>query len=105
MKTFVYAICALACMAMLSACQTATDIDAAIQKSAPTVCAGATTAYTTFVATGLGSEKDKAAVDAAWSTVSPLCANPATITAPQLVVVGVQVAVILKTMRKVKANE
>lgn len=92
-------------MIALAGCQTTLgDIDAAIQKTAPQVCAGAATAHSTFVATGLGGTNEKAIVEAAWSRIAPLCDAPSTITASQLVVVTAQVAVIINTMRKVKAN-
>jgi len=80
------------------------DIDAAIQKSAPQVCDAASVAHTAYVATGLGSEKDKATVENAWNVIAPLCASPSTITATQLVVATAQVAVIVAALRRAKTN-
>ena len=101
MKTLFVMLMALA----LAGCQTTvSDIDAAVQKTAPQVCVGATTAHSAFVATGLGGEHEKAIVEASWAVIAPLCEHPSTITAAQLAVVAVQVGVIINTMRKVKAN-
>lgn len=101
MKTIFILLMAVA----LAGCQTTLgDIDAAIQKTAPQVCAGAVTAHDAFVATGLGGDREKAIVEAAWSRIAPLCDHPTTITAAQLVVVTAQVGVIINTMRSVKAN-
>jgi uncharacterized protein YceK len=97
-------ILAIVLAVALSGCQTLADMDAAIQKSAPQVCAGASATYTAFVATGLGSDRDKAVVAAAWAAVAPICDEPTKATATQLAVVAVQIGIIVKTMRKVKTD-
>lgn len=80
------------------------QIDTAIQKTAPQVCEGVQVAHAAFLATGLGSEKDKQSVETAYAAVASLCQNPSTITATQLVVVTAQTGIIIAAMRRVKVN-
>lgn len=94
----------LAVALALSGCQTVASIDAGIQKTAPQVCSAISVGYTAFVAADLGSAKDKAAVDAAYSATSPICADPTKATSIHLVILATQLATIIKTMRKVKAS-
>jgi hypothetical protein len=84
--------------------QTVADLDAAIQKSAPSLCKGASVAYQTFVAADLGSQKDKDTIAAAWASIDGLCESPSTITSAQLAIVVAQTSVIIRTIRKVKEN-
>lgn len=89
----------------LAGCQTTLgDIDAAIQKTAPQACQAIDVGYTAFVATQLGSDKDKAAVAAAYDATRGVCASPSTATATQVATLAVQLGVIVNTMRKVKSN-
>lgn len=99
MKTLFVMLMAVA----LTACQTTIgDIDAAIQKTAPQACQAIDVGYTAFVATQLGSDKDKAAVGAAYDATRGICASPSTATAQQVVTLAVQLGVIVNTMRRVK---
>lgn len=93
-------------MIALAGCQTVTlgDIDAAVQKTAPQACQAIDVGYAAFVATSLGSDKDKAAVGAAYDATRGICSSPATATATQVATLAVQLGVILNTMRKVKTN-
>lgn len=102
MKAFI----TLCLVVALAGCQTTLgDIDAAIQKSAPQACQAVTVGYTAFVATGLGSDKDKATVAAAYGATNGICADPSHATAAQVASLAVQLGIILKTMRKVKSGE
>lgn len=90
----------------LAGCQTVNvgDIDAAIQKTAPQACDAINVGYAAFTATQLGSDRDKAAVEAAYVATRGICAAPDRATAAQVVALGVQLGVIVATMRKVKVN-
>lgn len=79
-------------------------IDAAIQKAAPGTCAGATTIYTAFVASPFGSENDRALIDAAWKSISPICAHASQITSAELLIVAAQTATIVKVVREARKH-
>lgn len=93
-------------MGMLSGCTTVSigNIDAAIQKTAPQACQAIEVGYTAFVATQLGSEKDKTIVASAYSATRSVCSDPSHATSTQVAVLAVQLGVIVNTMRKVKKN-
>lgn len=96
---------AILLMIALAGCQTTLgDIDAAIQKTAPQACQAIDVGYTAFVATQLGSAKDKATVAAAYDATRGVCGDPAHATATQVATLAVQLGVIVNTMRKVKVN-
>ena len=99
-------LCVMLMALALSACQTVNvgNIDAAIQKTAPQACDAISVGYSAFVATQLGSARDKAAVDAAFEATRAICANPSQAYATQVVTLGVQLGVIVATMRKVKVK-
>lgn len=87
--------------ALVAGCTT-TAIDAALQKNAPQVCVNASTAYQTFVATGRGSAKTQATVNAAYSAVREMCKSPSTITSAQVAVVLGQTYAIIRAIRSVQ---
>lgn len=90
-------------LAIIAGCTT-TNVDESIRAAAPKACGAVTLIHTAYVTSELGSAKDKASVDAAWTQISNLCADPTTITAEQLVIVAIQTAVIVKAARKVNVN-
>lgn len=79
-------------------------LDAAIQKAAPGTCAGATTIYTAFVASPFGSENDRATIDAAWKSISPICDHASQITSAELLIVAAQTATIVKVVRQARKH-
>lgn len=75
-------------VAALSACQT-TQIDAAVQKSLPQICSAAMTVQPALQVAEQGGKitgKTAAAVDAAYASLTPLCASPSTQTAASALV-------------------
>lgn len=95
-------IIALLCVVALVGCTP--DLEDAVHKAAASGCSGASILYETFVASDYGSDRDKATVDAAYKPISELCADPATITAAQLLIVTAQTAAIIKIVRKTKTD-
>ena len=97
-------VTALIVVSMLSGCTTLASVDAAIQKSAPAACDAAKTLYTGFSSSGIGSDRTKATVNAAYTAIANLCVNPSTITATQLATVAAQTVVIVREIRKAKSS-
>ena len=95
---------ALIVVSMLSGCTTLASVDAAIQKSAPAACDAAKTLYVGFSSSGIGSDRTKATVNAAYTAIANLCINPSTITATQLATVAAQTVVIVREIRKAKSS-
>lgn len=104
-------IAALAAVVALSGCTTTGDgagsivegikrIDAALKASAPATCRAVAIAHTAYVASELGSEKDKRIVEQAWNAITPICDDPSAVTANDLAVLAVQAVVIYKASRK-----
>ena len=70
---------AVAAMLALAGCTT-TKLDADIAKNLPAICTAADKAHGVYliaVAAGQVSAKDQRRVDAAWASLQPLCADPA----------------------------
>lgn len=71
-----------------------------VQDAAPKTCDAVKVAYLGYSASGVGSAKDHATVQAAYDAVIPICADPSHITEAQLAIVAIQLALIAKTAGK-----
>lgn len=87
-------IAILAALALgLSACQSSTNIDSAIQSNLPRTCALINTAHAAFVAASISGRIPKKTVRreaAAYAGVQAICANPETATASDALVLAAQ---------------
>lgn len=100
-------LAAAASLCALAGCQSVDvngaigKIDAAIQQSLPQVCQAGTAAhavYLDYLQIGKVSARDQAAVDAAWTNLQSLCANPSGQSAASVLSAAVSAAVTIKTV-------
>lgn len=102
-KLIVAALCTLS----LAGCQTVTDIDAAIQKSAPQLCAAATPLHESFIAvaaTGAVSQKTIDREATAWALLQPVCADPAHATSTTVLVAAANAYIVIsQALKEAKA--
>lgn len=96
-------------LALLSGCQTATDIDAAIQKSAPQLCAAATPLHQSFLtvaSTGAVSQKTIDREAQAWAIIEPICADPSHATSTTILIAGANAYIVIsQAVREAKAKK
>jgi hypothetical protein len=89
MIKFAITAAVVACLA-LAGCQTAANnVDQAVQKSLPAICQGAATAKPVLMLLIDGGKikaKDANAIKAAYASLEPLCADPSTVTAADVLV-------------------
>jgi hypothetical protein len=81
-----FAAAAAACL-LASGCST-TKLDADIRQNLPAICTAADQAhglYLVAVAAGKVSAKNQARADAAWASLQPVCADPASQTTASIV--------------------
>lgn len=106
LKHIVVASCAVA---PLSGCQTATDIDAAIHKSAPQLCAAATPLHESFLtvaATGAVSQKTIDREAQAWVIIDPICKDPAHANSTTILIAGANAYIVIsQAVREAKAKK
>lgn len=104
-KLIVAVVCALA----LAGCQTVTDIDAAIQKSAPQLCAAATPLHESFIAvaaTGAVSQKTIDREAQAWALLQPVCADPSHATSTTVLVAAANAYIVIsQALKEAKAKK
>lgn len=90
----------------LASCGANNDIDTAIQKNLPKICASAATAHSAFIivaATGDIKKSTVAKEAAAWAAVDTICKDPASVTtATALVKVAEAYAVLTVALREAK---
>ncbi|MCA1403690.1 cell wall anchor protein [Ensifer sp. IC3342] len=93
----------------LSACQTTSSIDTAIQKNLPQVCSAAATAHSAFLvvaSTGDIKQRTIAKEAAAWSALDVVCRDPGSVTAATALVKAAEAyAAITLALREAKAAE
>ncbi|AUX76426.1 cell wall anchor protein [Sinorhizobium fredii] len=93
----------------LSACQTTSSIDSAIQKNLPQVCSAAATAHSAFVivaSTGDIKQRTVAREAAAWAALDVICKDPSSVTAATALVKAAEsYAVMVAALREAKAAE
>src|ERR1051325_1504734 len=86
---FAVALALAACLAV-AGCQTAANnVDQAVQKSLPAICQGAATAKPVLMLLIDGGKikpKDANAINAAYASLEPLCADPSKVTAADVLV-------------------
>lgn len=86
----------------LAGCQT-TEIDATVQKSLPAICQAANTARPALdvaIAAGKLSGKRADAVQAAYASLEPICANPSSQTAATVLVAATTAYLTISTALK-----
>lgn len=97
---------AFACLALAS-CQTA-DIDEAIQKSAPQICAAATPLHNAFVVVAASGEISQRTIDreaAAWAVLQPICADPSSATSTTILIAAAQAYIVIsQAVREARAK-
>jgi len=103
-------VCVILAVALaLAGCQTATDIDAAIQKSAPQLCAAATPLHESFLtvaATGAISQKTIDREAQAWAIIDPICQDPAHATSTTILIAGANAYIVIsQAVREAKAKK
>lgn len=89
---------------LVSSCTTMAGVEVAVQKSAPAACKAVSAAYQAYLASGHGSIRDKQIISEAYATTTGICADPSRVTAGQLAIVAYQLAMIAKTLKRVKSN-
>lgn len=98
----------IAATALLAGCQT-TDIDAAIQKSAPQLCAAATPLHESFLtvaAAGAVSQKTIDREAQAWAILTPICQDPAHATSTTILIAGANAYIVIsQAVREAKAKK
>lgn len=101
-------ITAAACLA-LSACNTTSSIDTAIQANLPRACQIVETAHVAFsavAATGRVKAKTVARVQAAYSGVAVLCEDPSRVTAADALVRVISASVVISAgLKEARAVE
>ncbi|AFL51379.1 hypothetical protein ABIE78_002796 [Sinorhizobium fredii] len=94
---------------VLSACQTTSSIDTAIQKNLPQICSAAATAHSAFLivaSTGNIKQRTIAREAAAWSALDVVCKDPGSVTAATALVKAAEAyAAITLALREAKAAE
>nr|WP_245424342.1 cell wall anchor protein [Sinorhizobium sp. BJ1] len=93
----------------LSACQTTSSIDSAIQKNLPQVCSAAATAHSAFVivaSTGNIKQRTVAREAAAYAALDTICKDPTSVTAATALVKAAEAyAAITLALREAKVAE
>jgi hypothetical protein len=104
-----YIVGVISAALMLAGCQTATDIDAAIQKSAPQLCAAATPLHESFLTvagTGAISQKTIDREAQAWAIIDPICQDPAHATSTTILIAGANAYIVIsQAVREAKAKK
>ena len=102
-------VAAVAAGSLLTGCQTVTDIDAAIQKSAPQLCAAATPLHESFLtvaSTGAVSQKTVDREAQAWAILQPICADPAHATSTTVLVAAANAYIVISlAVKEAKAKK
>lgn len=102
-------VAATAAASMLAGCQTAADIDASIQKSAPQLCAAAQplhAAFLTVAGTGAVSQKTIDREAQAWAIIDPICQDPSHATSTTILIAGANAYIaISQALREAKAKK
>lgn len=104
MKAKIAAVIAFALVA--AGCQTAADIDTAIQKSLPGICRSAMTVHSAFIAVSVSGAVSDANIRReaqAWGILEALCIDPSKATSASVLLTALDAyTVIAKALREAK---
>lgn len=84
---------------LVAACSTTGSNDESIQKAASAFCKSALPIYQAYVIADIGSDQQKATVDAAYLALSPYCGATSQITAADLPIMAAQVYIMVKAAK------